>query len=227
MARPLEKRDDIERGIIAAVGQYGLRGTTIRDIAQAAGVSEGLLYRYWKNRDDLAAAVYREQYVRLVDRLRGVAAPHPDAPSKIRALVRASLELADEDLPLLRFLLLSQHDLAKDLPIDANLREFIGRILSDGIEQGAVRRMPPELGVEFLMGIVLQPIVGMIYGTLEKPAARHADAIVAAAERTLLVDRFAVPSEPSAKGGAVARKSARPSSAKSRSEPESRMRVHR
>ena len=51
MARPIQKRENIERGVVQVVAEKGLGATTIQDIASAVGVSPGLLYRYWKNRD--------------------------------------------------------------------------------------------------------------------------------------------------------------------------------
>ena len=39
MARPVEKREHIERGVVEVVARKGLRGTTIQDIASEAHVS--------------------------------------------------------------------------------------------------------------------------------------------------------------------------------------------
>lgn len=40
-------------------GKYGLEGTTTKDIAEAAGVSPGLLYYYYSSKEDLLISVIR------------------------------------------------------------------------------------------------------------------------------------------------------------------------
>ena len=109
MARPIQKREDIERGVVEVVAEKGLGATTIQDIAAAAGVSPGLLYRYWKNRDDLASEVYQRHWYALLERMAGPAAAESDVLSKVRAMALAFLEFADEDPVLVKCLPISQH----------------------------------------------------------------------------------------------------------------------
>ena len=187
MARPIAKREDIERGVLEVVARKGLRGTTIQDIADAASVSPGLLYRYWKNRDDLATEVYRKHYVELVQSLTGVAASEPDVPGKLRAMVRGFLCYADEHPVALRFLLLSQHDLAAHVPPEFGVRALLQRLLADGMARGQLRHMDPDLAVQLVLGIVLQPAIGVTYGHLATPASSHLADILAALERTLFI----------------------------------------
>ena len=58
MARPVVKRDDIEEAAIRLLATKGLAATTIRDIAAAAGVAEGALYRHYSGKDDMAWRLY-------------------------------------------------------------------------------------------------------------------------------------------------------------------------
>lgn len=188
MARPIQKREDIERGVIEVVARKGLRGTTIQDIADAASVSPGLLYRYWKNRDDLAADVYRQRYLALLERLGTLAAAPGTVPEKLRALIGAFLRFADDEPVLLRFLLLSQHDLADRVPESAGVHTMARNLIRAGVSEGWLREMDAELAVQLLLGLVLQPVVGATYGHLAHPVSAYADAIYSAVQRTLLVE---------------------------------------
>ncbi|MCK4340926.1 MAG: TetR/AcrR family transcriptional regulator [Phycisphaerae bacterium] len=186
MARPIEKREHIERGVVEVIARKGLRGTTIQNIADAASVSPGLLYRYWKNRDELAADVYRKQYIALVGRLANVAATELDAVAQLRAVVRAFLRFADEQPVLLRFLLLSQHDLARNVPEEFGVRGLARQIVEHGMAQGKLRQMEPGLAIQLLLGIVLQPAIGAVYGHLSTPVSKHFDAVFDALQRVLI-----------------------------------------
>jgi len=186
MARPIRKREQIERGVVEVVARKGLMGTTIQEIADAARVSPGLLYRYWKDRDHLAGDVYRKHYFALLDDLSRVAAGESDVVGKLRIMVRAFLEFADREPVLLRFLLLSQHELAVDLPESPGVRGLARQVLEEGMAAGRFRRMDVDLALQMLLGIVLQPTVGAAYGHLRPPVSQHCDAIVGALERVFL-----------------------------------------
>ena len=124
MARPIEKREHIEKGVVEVIARKGLRGTTIQDIALAAGVSPGLLYRYWKNRDDLAGEVYREHYQALLERLATLGIRETRFWDRLSSMIRGFLEFADGNPTVLKFLLLSQHDLQQGVPTEKGIRRF-------------------------------------------------------------------------------------------------------
>ena len=196
MARPIEKREHIEHGLLEVVSRKGLPATTIQDIADAANVSPGLLYRYWKSRDDLAADVYQKHYMALIQRLADLASAEGDVVDKLRALVKGFLQFADEQPRLLRFLLLSYHDLADRLTGEAGIRALLRGLFDDGMASGVLRRMDPDLAMQLLLGTVLQPAIGAVYGHLSSPVSRHFDDIFGAVQRALLAPQNAGASGP-------------------------------
>lgn len=189
MARPIEKRAHIERGVVEMVAAKGLRGTTIQDIADAARVSPGLLYRYWKSRDDLAAEVYRAHFLGLANRLSGVAAAEHDVRHKLRAMVREFLRYADENPKQLKFLLLSQHDLAGCIPREMGVHALLRRVIDTGIAERRFRALEPDLLVYLVLGLVMQPAIGTVYGTLPGRLSDHFEAIWSAIDRLLVIER--------------------------------------
>ena len=186
MARPIEKRENIEKGVVEVIAHKGLRGTTIQDIALTAGVSPGLLYRYWKNRDDLAAEVYREHYQTLIERLARIAAQGTGFWERISAIIRGFLEFADENPTVLKFLLLSQHDLQQAVPAEKGIKGFLQGMIQSAMATGDIRTLDHNLALQFILGIVLQPVVGALYGDLPQPLVQHHAAIVSALERVFV-----------------------------------------
>lgn len=187
MARPIKKRDHIETAVVQVVADKGLRGCTIQDIAQAANVSPGLLYRYWPDRDALAADVYRKQYTSLIARMSRESAAGGDVRLQMRAIIRGFLRFADENPVVTRFLLLSQHEFARTVPEEVGVRLFITSLLEDAKAAGVLRPISLPLALQLFLGMVLQPVLGHIYGDLSGPLISHADALIAVVEQTLFI----------------------------------------
>lgn len=63
---PAERRERIIAAAVCYFAEVGFAGTT-RDLAQRAGVTQALLYRYFASKDELAEAVFERVFL---DRLR-------------------------------------------------------------------------------------------------------------------------------------------------------------
>lgn len=185
MARPIVKRRQIEEGVVRVVASKGLHAATIQDIASASQVSAGLLYRYWENRDALAGEVYRGHYEAAVARVGARVAAQSDFWKRVRALIDAFLEFADEQPTILRFLLLSQHDLAPSIPHERSIHGWLEALIREGQAQRCVREMPPPLAVQFMVGLILQPVIGSIYGRVADSGQALSPHIFEAVQRAL------------------------------------------
>ncbi|MFO8212221.1 helix-turn-helix domain-containing protein, partial [Pseudomonas aeruginosa] len=81
-----DARNKVRDAAIALFAQKGVKATTIKDIARAAGVSEGALYRHWASKEDLAAALFAAEYTALSHDLREAAGTGP-APERLRRVI--------------------------------------------------------------------------------------------------------------------------------------------
>lgn len=185
MARPIEKRAHIERAVLDLVAQRGLHGTSIQSIADAAGVSPGLLYRYWPSRDDLAGDVYRRQFEALMQRVLAAGPAKADVWTRLDAMVGAFLHFADEEPVVLKFLLLSQHDLAWNVPRESSIDQMVGPLIGLAIRQGVFRPLPADLALQLFLGIVIQPVVGALYGRVAGPVVQYRAAVMETLRRAL------------------------------------------
>lgn len=185
MSRPSSKKQQIEAALVEVVIRKGLSGTSIQDIAQEAGVSPALLYQYWRDRDELAGAVYRRHFHELMERLTARAEAAQGALAKLEAMADEFLRLAEESPRSIQFILLSQHDLYAGIPREEGLRVLIRGVIDSGVDRGEIRKMDVDLAVQLYIGIVIQPVIGRLYGAGRTAWSAQRDGIVGAVRRLL------------------------------------------
>lgn len=76
--------------------ERGLRSTTVRDIADTAGILSGSLYHHFDSKEAMVDELLRDFLDALFDRYRAIVAENLSAASTLRQLVIASFEAIDE-----------------------------------------------------------------------------------------------------------------------------------
>ena len=65
MAERLEsplRREQIAEAALAIVVEHGIGAVTVRRVAEAVGISAAALYRHYKNKGDILAAILEEVF---------------------------------------------------------------------------------------------------------------------------------------------------------------------
>lgn len=175
-------KDRVERAAVELFAARGVDGVSIADIAAAAGVAQGALYRHYRGKDQLAAELFAEAYLRTGAELATIRAAKPHFAERIEAMVAHFCALYDRDAALFRFMLIAQHDLlprvndAGPTPV-----AVIEAALADGISTGEIAAIAPPEGAAVIMGIVLQTALFHIYGRLVGRLSPRAPALARAA----------------------------------------------
>jgi AcrR family transcriptional regulator len=107
------RRDREERLLAAArrcFGDYGYDATSIAGIAREAGVSDGLLYRYFADKRALLLAVLGQFFEELIDRARAAVAQAADFAGRLQALTRTHLQTMVDEPELCRLFLRQTRD---------------------------------------------------------------------------------------------------------------------
>ena len=93
-------RADRERLMLRAAGEafatHGFHGSSMDDIARAAGVTKPMLYRYFDSKEELYVAYLRLAGHELIDRMRGLDTRGQPAPARLRAGLNAFLTYVQE-----------------------------------------------------------------------------------------------------------------------------------
>jgi AcrR family transcriptional regulator len=93
-------RADRERLMLGAAGEafatHGFHGSSMDDIARAAGVTKPMLYRYFGSKEDLYAAYLRSAGNELVDRVRALDTRGQSPLARLRVGLSAFLTYVEE-----------------------------------------------------------------------------------------------------------------------------------
>lgn len=84
--------------------ERGHEETTTKDIAQAAGVAEGTVFRYFENKLGLLNGVMNDIYARLQAGVDEIVAKEADSFRRLRALLAYHLRVVDEEWQLFRII---------------------------------------------------------------------------------------------------------------------------
>jgi TetR/AcrR family transcriptional regulator, fatty acid metabolism regulator protein len=167
---PQRIQDRYDAILDAAKGAFadkGFEGTSIADIARIAQISDGLVYRYFRNKRELLYEVLRKFYERILLDLETQAFKHDAFSARLEALIRRHLEVFVSDTDLCR-LFISEVRTASDYE-GSSIQELnrlytsvLVRIVKDAVKTGEVR---PEVNPKLLRDV--------IFGAIEHLAWRH------------------------------------------------------
>jgi AcrR family transcriptional regulator len=186
MKRGEETRERVARAALQLFVEKGVGETTVRDIAAAAGVAEGSLYRHYESKEALAWDLFAGAFTELAAELERLQKVERTVRAKIAAMVRHFCAFFDRDRTLFSYLLLSQHGqlrrVTEEMPQPA---EVLRRVIHSAMRRGEVPKGDADLATSMVMGLVLQVAVDRIYGRVRHDLSRLADGLTAAAWRVL------------------------------------------
>ena len=86
--KPDTKRPVIVRAATSLFAERGIDGTSMRDIAEAAGVREAAIYRHFAGKDDLAREIFLSWYGWYSEKLQDIVSGPAGTLDKLREIVR-------------------------------------------------------------------------------------------------------------------------------------------
>lgn len=160
MAESTDSRAAILNAAKRLFMQDGFRGISMRQIAEAVGVTKAALYYHFRDKEDLFVAIVEQYLLEMAALIEQVAADNTDARRQISDFVRRILEQPPEQRSIIR--LASQelgnigpHNRAQFLAIYHD--QFVGRIsalLAEGMARGELRAVEPGLATWTLLGMM-------------------------------------------------------------------------
>jgi AcrR family transcriptional regulator len=137
MARPRDedKRQAILSTALEVFGEHGFTSTTVKDIADRAGVAPGSIYTYFQDKEDLFRATVERGWRELLDEIESLKRTPQEPAVSLRRLIDVGMNLLKKACPLLRGMLFDSRRM--DL-LNPYLQELYGAV--DGLIQELGRR---------------------------------------------------------------------------------------
>jgi AcrR family transcriptional regulator len=162
-----ERREQILRTAISLFAQRGFSGTTTKEIAKAAGVSEAMVFRHFSSKSELYDAILDNRACH--DGMRFPWEESPAIQEAIRnkddyavfynlALLAMTKQQSDEGfMRLLFYSALEEHELAERFFSEfvSRVYEFIGAYIARRQADGAIRDIEPRVVVRAFMGMMI------------------------------------------------------------------------
>lgn len=160
-----ERRLQILAVAVSLFSNRGFRGTTTREIAHAAGVSEAMVFRHFATKEELYAAILdhkacagHESFE--PEKMATDAIKRKDDRAVFEALALGALDHHENDREFQRLLLhsaLEKHELAQ-MFFDQFVRrvyEFLGSYIRERQREGAFVDVDPSIVVRCFIGMVM------------------------------------------------------------------------
>jgi len=181
-----QTKELIARTALTLFVEKGIDGATIRDIAAAAGIAEGTLYRHYPGKDALAWDLFSRNFTAFALELQRIQAGQATLRAKLDAMVRQFCAFFDDDPVLFSYLLLAQHgQLQKVTPEMPNPVEVLRQVLAAGMDRSEIPAGDPNVAAAMVLGIVLQVAIFKIYQRLTQSLTSLAEVLVEASWRVL------------------------------------------
>lgn len=186
MRDPGGKRSLIKAEAMRLFVERGVDAVSVRDIAARCAMKPSNLYAHFASREALVAELFHEGYAAYGDIMADIAASAGPFRVRLERLVREICRLHDHDNVRFRFLVMTQHGFLHHVErTGRNPVEVICRAVEAAMAAGEIPGREPELMAMAIIGLIVQPATGILYGRLGGALLDRADTIVAMCWRAL------------------------------------------
>jgi len=174
MGKAEDTKARLERAALTLFVARGVAETTTKEIAMAASVAEGTIYRYFPSKEQLALDLFLHHHQGLAEALAEAQRPAKGLRAKIEAIVRCYCEWADRDWTLFAYHLLNQHSFLIQVPDGmANPVTVVRDVISQAMKAGEIPKRNVDLAAASAIGVVMQAATYKVYGRFTGDLSNH------------------------------------------------------
>ncbi|PIC87330.1 TetR family transcriptional regulator [Sporosarcina sp. P20a] len=168
MKRTKPKYKQIVDAAVIVIAENGYHQAQVSKIAKEAGVADGTIYLYFKNKEDILISVFREKMAIFVENIKEILKKDLPIAEKLQLVVENHFTVLQEDPHLAIVTQLELRQSNKDLRFQINnvLKEYmvlLDTLLEEGVEKGELSpKLDLRLARQMLFGTMDETITSWV-----------------------------------------------------------------
>ena len=165
-----DKRDLILEAAIKVFAAKGYHGSRVSDISAEAGIAYGLVYHYFKNKEEILATIFEERWSGFIEAVEAIASganPTADKLVSVAALILNAYRVRPDWVKVLVLEIQRSSRFAEPGQLRAvgRLFDVLARILRTGQERGELRDdLDPGVACYVFVGALDLVITSLVLG---------------------------------------------------------------
>jgi TetR/AcrR family fatty acid metabolism transcriptional regulator len=164
-----DRRRQILDAAVRVFARQGFHACRVSDIADEAGVAYGLVYHYFRSKEEVLDTLFTERWDILLQVIRDTDARDLPARDKLRAIAAFILDSYRHDPDLMKVIVVEVTRAANSFgrTHSERIREaytLMGEVVSQAQDHGAFRAdVPPRFAALAFYGVIEQVLTGWIF----------------------------------------------------------------
>ncbi len=190
MASAKQRRPNTQDLILnAALHLFTERGyfnTSVQDVARVSGASIGSIYHHFKDKEDIARALYQHHLDFMSEAIETIIIRHGSVQERCRAIMAMLFEFTERQPAAMAFMLYAKHRefLPGARPVCSSRPfELMRKIVAMGIETGEIRALDPVIASSAMFGGALRLIAARLDDVIDWPLDERIDEVWSCAWR--------------------------------------------
>lgn len=139
-----DKRSRILKAAIKVFARRGFYNAKVSEIAKNAGIADGTIYLYFRNKDEILISIFEEEMAKFISAVRSEIESKKEIKTKLQIFVKTHLNFVKENPKLAQVFQLELRQSNKFIKeySGSKLKEYlnvIGSVIEEGQKQGIIR----------------------------------------------------------------------------------------
>jgi len=164
-----DKRERILAAAETVFAKHGFFAARVAEIAKEAGVADGTIYLYFKNKDDLLISLFESRMKQVNEALRVAIATEPPK-DQLRAFIKRYLQLVHDEPAAAEVLTIELRQSSKFMkeyenPQFADFLRMLGGIIAAGQDRGELESsIPSHVAARMIFGMLDELALAWVLG---------------------------------------------------------------
>ena len=160
-----KRRHEIFHQVVQIVSKKGFHETSMREIADAAGLGKSTLYDYFKTKDEILIYFFEDQLRDMTQEAQKIALQNLSADKRLRQITEKYLESLQANKSLFLKLMQESQRLKLESQKQVQVKRYayqdlIRALIDEGIREGVFRKVNSLLAARLLISSISSAVYG-------------------------------------------------------------------